>query len=411
MQIESDEFSGGDPEEEGHREFVQDSSFIDPVAQYLKDMGGKSKTLKKHEELALAQEIAWAKEELLKLLNKIPVFKKIKAALNTSDDEATLERDAITVFMKEHALVLGSAAEYFESVQGGEFSSEVLESFKPSLQKTGICFICAAMVWERIYSLDQLLQGLKEEFCHHNLRLVISVAKRYMGKGLDLPDLIEEGNIGLLRAIDKYEWEKGFKFSTYATWWIRQAITRALADQSRTIRIPVHMVETINRITRITRELSNEFGREPKIEEIASKVNMKPQAVENILKVAKEPLSLQTPVGEEEDSLISDFIVDETAPSVLEELERKELKEILTYVIEMLLPKEQEIINMRYGVNGEKPHTLEEVGRCFGVTRERIRQIEIKAFNKLRHPSRLKHLKIFIEGNGKGKTNKKTRKR
>lgn len=307
---------------------------------------------------------------------------------------ALLTGDPVRMYLKEIGKVsLLTAAEEIDlamKIEAGVAATEELER----AEDEGIEL--ERRERRRLTRVEQVGLDAKQQLIEANLRLVVSIAKRYVGRGMLFLDLIQEGNLGLIRAVEKFDYTKGFKFSTYATWWIRQAITRAIADQARTIRIPVHMVETINKVIRVSRQLLQELGHDPSPEEISEEMNMPVDKVREILKIAQEPVSLETPIGEEEDSHLGDFIPDEDASEPSEAASFTLLKEQLVDVLSTLTPREEKVLKLRFGIEDGRTRTLEEVGKEFNVTRERIRQIEAKALRKLRHPSRSKKLKDFL---------------
>ena len=346
---------------------------IERIAQHLKDLSSKIEKIKV-EIAEIIGDPGMTTEQLLALCSRMHESeeeeKKILKKLNLTLDEAEkLEKR------------LRSASKKLEKIEQDS-------GFKASELASEIQAIARG---------ERKSKAAKSELVEANLRLVVSIAKKYTNRGLQFLDLIQEGNIGLMKAVDKFEYQRGYKFSTYATWWIRQAITRAIADQARTIRIPVHMIETINKLIRTSRQLVQEIGREPSPEEIAERMNLPLDKVRKVLKIAKEPISLETPIGEEEDSHLGDFIEDKGVVSPLEAVIKANLSEQTAKVLASLTPREEKVLRMRFGIGERSDHTLEEVGQNFEVTRERIRQIEAKALRKLRHPSRSKKLKSFVE--------------
>ncbi len=367
----------------GRSSSVKTTSEHNPKIEELISMGKKRGYISQDEILAAfakpedrIQELDYLYNQLLK--KGVDIFETVEEEKDSQKSIEDLEREL----------------EALNIIQGGAVTDPVRMYLKEIGRISLLTFPEEVDLAKRIEKGDQ---KARKKLVESNLRLVVSIAKKYVGRGMTLLDLIQEGNQGLIRAVEKYDWKKGFKFSTYATWWIRQAITRAIADQARTIRIPVHMVENINRFMRVQRRLMQELGRQPTPEEISEILEIVPDKAREIIKISQQPASLDTPIGDEEDSYLGDFIYDITAPTLFDAASRGLLKEQLSLVLSTLSDRERRVLEERFGLRDGKPKTLEEVGRMFAVTRERIRQIEAKALRKLRHPSRGNKLRDYLE--------------
>lgn len=414
---------GYTPDEEAEEEPEEHERSEDLVQAYFNSMGDIS-ILTKYEEIELAKKLEEGRDIINATIMNLPLFSTTKDSIAAEEDEEEVmteeERvdEALLKTMKRLEELMELIAETDRKIKKygtlkelraavndkkkkGTNSKkleillkEVQAEYKKIEQEVGIKADDLKEKWSKVSKARYLVTETKNELITRNLRLVVNIAKNYVGRGLPLLDLIQEGNIGLMKAVDKFKYEKGFKFSTYATWWIRQAITRALIDQTKTIRVPVHMMEFYNRVTKASRELTQQLGREPVNEEIAKKLAVPVRKVEEVFRAIQDPIALQTPIGDE-DTELEDFIGDKTSPSPYNEAERVETSEQIQKVLETLTPKEETVIKMRFGIGVDRDHTLEEVGRYLSITRERVRQIEAKALRKLKHPSRLKYLKIL----------------
>ena len=395
----------------------------DLVQAYFHSMGDIS-ILTKDEETELAKRLEEGREIIREIVTEMPLYKKIEASLETqeTEEEENIEEDKpdealitslkiLDSLMKKvdasdrkiarygtlkdlRKLIADKKRKDINPAKLLTLQKEIQNEYRKIETEVGFRMEDLKAKWDRITKARSLVTEAKNELITRNLRLVVNIAKNYVGRGLPLLDLIQEGNIGLMKAVDKFKYEKGFKFSTYATWWIRQAITRALIDQTKTIRVPVHMMEFYNRVTKASRELTQQLGREPSNEEIAKKLAVPTRKVEEVFRAIQDPIALQTPVGDE-DTELEDFIGDKNSPSPYSDAERNEISEQILMILKTLTPKEEKVIRMRFGIGVDRDHTLEEVGRHLSITRERVRQIEAKALRKLKHPSRLRALKVL----------------
>ncbi len=395
----------------------------DIVQTYFHSMGNIS-ILKRNEEVELAKSLEEGKEIIKRIVTALPLYKKFKAnldrkdekGLNNSEEEKTDEALEMSLKALDNLMIKIEIADRkiagygtledlkklvnekkrqdINPLQLNAIAKEVQDEYKRVESEVGIKIDNLKAKWDRITKARTLVSEAKNELITRNLRLVINIAKNYIGRGLSLLDLIQEGNIGLMRTVDKFKYEKGFKFSTYATWWIRQAITRALIDQTKTIRVPVHAIEFYNKVTKASRELTRQLGREPSKEEIAKRLEVSTEKIEAVLRAVQDPIALQTPVGDE-GSKLEDFVSDKDSPSPYSDTERNNVTEQIQKILRTLTPREEKVIRMRFGIGFGKDHTLEEVGRQFSITRERVRQIEAKALRKLKHPGRLRLLKVL----------------
>lgn len=418
------EEESADEDEVGEYEKTEDL-----VQAYFHSMGDIS-ILTKDEETELAKRLEEGRNIITGIVVALPLYKKMESTLVVEEVAEEIQEEEIeeaedekpdeafmlslkvldTMMIKLEATdrkiaKYGSLKEIKRLVNDRKkkninplklaiLEKEVKTEYQRVETEVGIKIDDLKIKWDKITNARTLVTDAKNELITRNLRLVVNIAKNYVGRGLPLLDLIQEGNIGLMKAVDKFKYEKGFKFSTYATWWIRQAITRALIDQTKTIRVPVHMMEFYNRVTKTSRELTQQLGREPSNEEIAKKLVVPTRKVEEVFRAIQDPIALQTPVGDE-DTELEDFIGDKTSPSPYSDAERNEISEQILMILKTLTEKEQKVIRMRFGIGVDRDHTLEEVGRHLSITRERVRQIEAKALRKLKHPSRLRALKVL----------------